>query len=102
MKKLLTISALTLLAVTAVSADANAWERHRTVTGWRGTAQLDVTDSCSNGSCSRNATRTGPYGGTTPHQGTATCNPATQHCTATATTTGPYGGTLTRETNVWR
>ena len=102
MKKLLAIAALTLLTATAVSADANAWERHRTVTGGRGTAQLDVTGSCGNGACNRSVTRTGPYGGTMTHQGNVSCDPATQHCTAAATTTGPYGGTVTRQTDVSR
>jgi len=70
MKKLfLTSAVIGALSVLAV-ADANAWTRSGTSTGPRGTSSVNVTGSCANGSCSRNATRTGPAGNTYTRTGT--------------------------------
>jgi hypothetical protein len=70
MKKLfLTSAVIGALSVFAV-ADANAWTRSGTSTGPRGTSSVNVTGSCANGSCSRNATRTGPAGNTYTRTGT--------------------------------
>ncbi|MBK5950806.1 hypothetical protein CH339_02440 [Rhodobium orientis] len=84
------------------AADANAWERHGTASGWRGTARVDAQGGCYNGTCSRNITRYGPYGGSMHRSGSVTCNPNTQSCTGHRTTTGPNGGTVTRHGTVYR
>jgi uncharacterized low-complexity protein len=100
MKKLLTMSALAAVLSIAVVADANAWTRSRSVTGWRGTASLSASGSCANGTCSRQITRTGPYGNSMSRQGSVTCGGGT--CTGSRTTTGPNGYTVTRQGSVTR
>jgi hypothetical protein len=100
MKKLLMLSALAAVLSMAVTADANAWTRNRTVSGAAGTASLSVTGSCANGACNRQAVRTGPYGRTFTHQGTAACNSATQSCSGSATTTLPNGNIIYRQSSV--
>ncbi|MGO8352374.1 hypothetical protein ACC790_38340, partial [Rhizobium johnstonii] len=55
---------------------------------------------CSCGSCSRNVTRTVPYGKTYARSRTATCDQASGSCSGSATTTGPNGSTVTRQGSV--
>ncbi len=70
MKKLFLTSAMIGALSLAAAADANAWTRNVSSTGPRGTSSATVTGSCANGSCSRNATRTGPAGNTYTRTGT--------------------------------
>ncbi|MBO0906080.1 hypothetical protein [Jiella sonneratiae] len=81
-------------------AEAGAWTRHGTVTGPRGTATIDGSGSCYNGSCSRQVTRTGPYGNSVSRQGSVSC--AGGACSASRTTTGPRGATVTRQGTIRR
>lgn len=95
------IAASTLAAVLALAAaDANAWERNRSVNGPRGTASQSVTGSCANSACTRSATGTGPLGRTATRQGQASCADGT--CSGSRTSTGPNGGTVTRQGSVSR
>ncbi|TCU79012.1 hypothetical protein EDE08_101795 [Bradyrhizobium sp. R2.2-H] len=100
MKKLLTMSALAGVLSVAVVADANAWTRSRSVSGWRGTASVNASGSCANGTCSRQITRTGPHGNSVSRQGTVTCSGGV--CTGSRTTTGPNGNSVTREVTAAR
>ena len=70
MKKLFLTSAVIGALSFAAVADANAWTRSATSSGPRGTSSLQATGSCANGSCTRNATRTGPAGNTYSRTGT--------------------------------
>ena len=99
-KKLLTLSGLAAILSVAAVANANAWTRSGSVTGARGTATINGSGSCANGTCSRQVARTGPNGYTTTRQGTASCANGT--CTGTSTTTGPRGYTATRQGSVSR
>ena len=54
----------------AAAADANAWTRSAAASGPRGTSTVTATGSCTNGSCSRNVTSTGPAGNTYTRTGT--------------------------------
>lgn len=94
-----TTAVAALIAVSTASA-ANAWQRNGTVTGWRGTASVNASGSCYGGTCSRNVTRTGPYGYSMNRQGSVSCAGGT--CSGSRTTTGPYGGTITRQGTVTR
>ena len=100
MKKLLTTFALAAAMGTVATADASAWTRNGSVTGWRGTATVYGSGSCANGTCSRQVTRTGPYGHSANRQGTVSCANGT--CTGSRTTTGPRGYTVTRQGSVSR
>lgn len=100
MKKLLTMSVLAGVLSVAVVADANAWTRSRSVSGWRGTASVNASGSCANGTCSRQITRTGPYGNSVSRQGAVSCGGGV--CTGSRTTTGPNGNSVTREGTVSR
>lgn len=100
MTKLIVYSAVAAALSIGVAADANAWTRSGTATGWRGTSSVNASGSCANGSCSRQITRTGPYGNSVTRQGTASCANGT--CSGTRTTTGPNGGTVTRQGSISR
>lgn len=82
------------------AADANAWTRHGSVTGWRGTATVHGSGSCVDGVCSRQITRTGPYGRSMTRQGSVSC--ADGVCTGSRTTTGPRGRTIHRQGSISR
>lgn len=70
MKKFfLTSAVIGALSVAAV-ADANAWTRSATGSGPRGSSSVSVNGSCANGTCTRNAVRTGPAGNTYSRSGT--------------------------------
>lgn len=100
MTKFMTMSALAAVLSMAAAVDANAWTRNGSVTGWRGTATVDASGSCANGTCSRQITRTGPYGYNMSREGSVTCFDGT--CTGNRTTTGPRGNTVTRQGSVSR
>ena len=100
MKNLMTVSALAAALSFAAAMDANAWTRSGSATGWRGTATVSGSGSCANGTCSRNVTRTGPYGNSMSRQGAASCANGT--CTGSRTTTGPRGNTIYRQGSVSR
>ena len=70
MKKLVLTSAVIGALSVAAIADANAWTRTGSVTGPRGTSSVSVTGSCANGTCTRQATRTGPAGNIFTRQST--------------------------------
>ncbi|WP_246701793.1 hypothetical protein [Rhizobium terricola] len=99
MKQIATGLLAATVTVIAVS-EANAWNRNRTVTTNRGTHSLSASGSCANNTCTRNATRTGVYGGTATRSGSVTCDPASNSCSGSRTTTGPNGGTIYREGEV--
>lgn len=84
----------------AAVADAHAWTRSGTVSGWRGTGSVNAHGSCGGGSCSRSITRTGPYGYSMSRQGSASC--AGGVCSGSRTTTGPYGNSATRSGTFYR
>ena len=100
MKKL----AILALLGTAISGmtivDANAWTRDVHRYGWRGTSSAHASGSCSDGSCSRSVTRTGPYGNSVYRQGSVAC--ANGSCSGSRTTTGPDGGSVTRTGTITR
>lgn len=81
-------------------ADANAWTRSGSATGWRGTRSVSAYGGCAGGSCSRSITRTGPYGYRMSRQGSASC--AGGVCSGTRTTTGPGGNSVTRQGTIYR
>ncbi|WP_147178294.1 MULTISPECIES: hypothetical protein [Alphaproteobacteria] len=94
-------SGLIAAAFTVITvSEAHAWSRNRTVTGYRGTAQLSVSGSCVGYSCSRSVTRTGPYGNMASRNRSVVCDPASRSCASSSTTTGPNGGTIYREGGV--
>lgn len=70
MKKLIAMSTLAGALSIAAAADASAWTRSATSTGPRGTSSMQASGSCSNGTCSRSATRTGRAGNTYTRQST--------------------------------
>jgi uncharacterized low-complexity protein len=72
MKKLILMSTLAGALSIVAAADASAWTRSASSSGPRGTSSLQASGSCSNGSCSRTATRTGPAGNTYTRQGSIT------------------------------
>lgn len=100
MKKLMTMSALAAVLSMAAVADANAWSRNGTITSWRGTATVSGSGACEDGTCSRQITRTGPYGNSMSREGSVTCAGGT--CSGSRTTTGPRGNTVIREGTVSR
>ena len=100
MRKNLTIALMSSMLAIAVASEANAWTRSGTVTGPRGTSSVQASGSCANGSCSRQITRTNPYGQTSTRSGSAVC--ANGVCSGSSTTTGPYGGTVTRQGTISR
>ncbi|SKA37360.1 hypothetical protein [Consotaella salsifontis] len=99
-KAVLTISAVLALSLSAGSAYAG--ERHGTVSTSRGTASVDVSGGCANGSCSRSVNRTGPQGRSMSRQGSVSCDSNAQSCSGSRTTTGPNGTTVTRRGTVSR
>ena len=72
MRKLFVLSALAGALSIAAVAEASAFSRSVTSTGPRGTSTFQGTVNCANGSCTRNATRTGPAGNTYTRQSTIT------------------------------
>ncbi len=70
MKNLFLTSAIIGALSIAAVAEASAWTRSASGTGPRGTSSVSVTGGCANGSCTRNATRTGPAGNTYSRTGT--------------------------------
>ncbi|WP_319529666.1 hypothetical protein [uncultured Cohaesibacter sp.] len=96
----LTIALMSSMIALAVASEANAWTRNGTVTGPRGTSSVQASGSCANGACSRQVTRTNPYGQTSTRSGSAAC--ANGVCSGSSTTTGPYGGTVTRQGTISR
>ncbi len=93
MKKFVTMSAIAAVLSFAAVVEASAWTRNGTVSGPRGTANINASGNCANGTCSRNITRTGPYGYSMSRQGQVSCANGT--CTSTRTTTGPGGKSIT-------
>lgn len=127
MTRLLTAAALAALLSAGLAPAANAWERHGTVYGPRGTSHVDAYGGCYGNTCGRSVTRTGPYGGQVNRQGNVTCTGGTCYgnhlvtgpnggqisrqgqmsceggtCTGSRTTTGPNGGTVYREGSISR
>lgn len=100
MMKFLALPALAVALSLASAPDANAWTRTGSVTTWRGTTTVTGSGSCAYGTCSRQVTRTGPYGGSVSRQGSASC--AGGVCTGSSTTTGPRGQTIYRQGTVYR
>lgn len=94
MKKLVTMALLAAAICGSTIVDANAWTRNTHVYGWRGQSSVHASGSCGNGSCSRQVTRTAPYGNTAFRQGSVSCGNGS--CSGTRTTTGPNGGSVTR------
>ncbi len=81
-------------------AEASAWTRSGSATGWRGTRNVSAYGSCAGGSCSRSITRTGPNGYSMSRQGSVSC--AGGVCSGTRTTTGPGGNSVTRQGTIYR
>ncbi|MEO0821710.1 MAG: hypothetical protein AAF074_14960 [Pseudomonadota bacterium] len=100
MSKVFTIPALVAALAIGAAAEAGAWERKGTVTGARGTGTVDATGNCSGGACTRDVTRTGPYGRSTARSGSGSC--AGGVCSGNRTTTGPAGQTRTRQGSISR
>jgi hypothetical protein len=87
--------AAALLVTSIAAAEARSWNRSGTNIGPRGTSSYGVTGQCSGGTCTRNATRTGPYGNTATRTGTVT-RTAPGSFQGSRTTTGPGGRSVTR------
>jgi hypothetical protein len=100
MTKMIATSMLFAALMVGAATDANAWTRSGTFTGPRGTSTVNVTGGCANGTCSRQVTRTGPYGYSYTRQGSASC--ANGVCTGSRVTTGPYGNSVYRQGYVVR
>lgn len=101
MKKFLTLTALAAVLSISAAANADAFQRHGTVTGpYGGTASVHAYGGCAGGVCSRNVTRTGPYGYTANRNGSVSC--AGGQCSGSVTTTGPYGNTVVRQGTISR
>lgn len=100
MKSILTASSLAVVLSFMVAADANAWSRSKTVTGPRGTATVNASGACVAGVCSRQVTRTGPYGNSVTRQGIAHCSGGV--CTTSSVATGPRGRTVYRSGVIYR
>jgi len=100
MRQLVTMSALMAALSIGAAADANAWTRSGSVTGWRGTATVHASGGCAYGACSRQITRSGPYGYSVSRQGSVAC--ASGACVGSRTTTGPYGNTVVRYGTFYR
>ncbi|MEM9839819.1 MAG: hypothetical protein AAF830_11805 [Pseudomonadota bacterium] len=100
MSKTFTIASLVALIAVGAVVEANAWERKGSVTGWRGTGTVSATGNCSGGACSREVTRTGPYGRTVGRTGSGSCGDGS--CSGNRTTTGPAGQTITRQGSISR
>lgn len=97
--KTLIAATLAGLTLAGTAGAASAWTRDSTVTTPRGTYERSVTGFCAAGSCSREATTVGPYGGTIHHYGTVT-RIAPGLGTFHGTTVGPRGRTITRSGTV--
>lgn len=102
MNSRLQVSVIAGVLALATIGEASAFERNGSVTGPRGTSSVHVQGGCSGSSCSRNVTRTGPYGGTVTRSGAVSCSPESSSCSGSRTTTGPYGGTVTRQGTISR
>lgn len=100
MTKTILISAAIGLLAAAAAPEAGAWERKGSITGWRGTATVQGSGRCSGGTCTRDVTRTGPYGHSATRQGSRSCADGT--CSGSRTTTGPGGRSVTREGSISR
>ncbi len=94
MTKLIAMSALAAALSIGAAAEAGAWTRNGSASGPRGTSSMNAWGNCSGGTCSRGATRTGPYGNSMNSQGSVTCANGT--CNSSGQTTGPYGGSRSR------
>ncbi|MEM9761244.1 MAG: hypothetical protein AAF968_01820 [Pseudomonadota bacterium] len=100
MTKFFTIPAIALTLSLGAAAEASAWERKGSFTGWRGTSTVDASGNCSGGSCSRGITKTGPNGYSFSRQGSGSC--ADGGCSGSRTTTNRRGQSFTREGSISR
>ncbi|MEO1274360.1 MAG: hypothetical protein AAFU72_07300 [Pseudomonadota bacterium] len=100
MTKFFTIPAIALTLSLGAAADASAWERKGSITGWRGTSTVEGSGSCSGGSCSRAVTKTGPNGYSVSRQGNGSCSGGT--CSGSRTTTNRLGNSITRQGSISR
>lgn len=98
MTRTLLLAAATAGLFFAGLAEASAFQRSGTVTSPRGTGSFAASGSCSNGTCSRSAARTGAYGRSMSHSGSVT--KTGNGYSYTGTTTGPNGQTRSRSGNV--
>ncbi len=94
MKRLIILATLAAMAATP----ALAWERDKTVTTGRGTHSRTASGSCSDGTCTRTGTATGPRGNSVTSSGSASCANGT--CTRSSTVTTPNGKTVTSSGSV--
>jgi hypothetical protein len=79
MIKTVAIPALVAILAAGVAADASAWERKGSFTGPRGTSTVDGSGSCSGGACTRDVTKTGPFGYSASRQGSRSCSGGPHH-----------------------
>lgn len=100
MKKIIAFSVLSAALTMGALADANAWERKGSVTGPRGTSTVESSGNCTGASCSRQVTRTNPFGQSATREGEGSCENGT--CSGARTTTGPRGQKVTREGSISR
>ncbi|MEL6217348.1 MAG: hypothetical protein AAFR79_02600 [Pseudomonadota bacterium] len=100
MIKTIAIPALVAGLVAAAATDASAWERKGSFTGVRGTSTVDASGNCAGRACSRNVTKTGPYGHSASRQGSGSCANGT--CSGSRTTSGSNGRSWTREGSISR
>jgi type 1 fimbria pilin len=100
MNKLIAVTAIAAALTAGLAADANAWERKTKIFGPRGTSKVHVHGDCYGGTCTRQVTRKGPYGGTMTRQGEVSCAGGT--CYGSRVTTGPRGNTVYREGSISR
>ncbi|MDQ0422481.1 hypothetical protein J2045_003529 [Peteryoungia aggregata LMG 23059] len=100
MVNILRLAALAVPMFALTALQAGAWTRDAQVYGRGGQASIHATGTCAGHSCSRQITRTGPYGRSVTRQGSASC--AYGICTGSTTTTGPNGGFITRDVTATR
>ncbi len=94
------VPALVAILAAGVAADASAWERKSTFTGLRGTSTVEGSGNCSGGACTRDTTKTGPYGYSLSRQGSGSCSDGS--CSGSRTSTGPRGQSVTRQGSITR
>jgi hypothetical protein len=87
------IASAIIVATTCFAGGALAYDRTITVTTPRGTYDKSVSAGCAGGVCSRDASVTGPKGGTVSRSGSCSAGYWLYGCKSTVT--GPKGRSAT-------
>ncbi len=102
MKSLILAASIGMLSL-ATAADANAWTRNASTTGpYGGSIHASGSGGCSGYNCSSSGTYTNAYGQTVTRNSQTACDPVTQACNRSSVVTGPYGGQVRRNSTIAR